>query len=126
MEKVVSIRGLNVLGTALAPCCHSPVTGFFRDGFCRTTQEDQGSHVICAILTQEFLEFSVRQGNDLVTPRPDFGFPGLKAGDQWCLCALRWKEAFEADVAPPVLIEACHQRALDFVSLADLQAHVVH
>ena len=126
MNKVVSLRGVNVLGSPLEPCCQDPVTGFHRDGFCRTSEEDRGSHVICAIMTREFLDFSVAQGNDLVTPRPEFGFPGLKPGDKWCVCAARWKDALDADVAPPVIIEACHPRALEFVSLNDLQAHVLH
>ena len=126
MEKVVSLRGKNVLGTALSPCCYTPKAGFYRDGFCRTSEEDQGSHTVCAIMTEEFLKYSVAQGNDLVTPRPEFGFPGLKAGDKWCLCVARWKEAFDDGKAPPVVLEATNERALEIVTLADLRAHVLH
>src|SRR3990167_6030305 len=92
----------NVLGTNLEPCCMSPLTGFYRDGFCQTGPEDRGSHVICVQVNDEFLNFSKSRGNDLSTPAPMFQFPGLKAGDCWCLCALRWREAFEAGMAPPV------------------------
>lgn len=116
---------LNVLGTPLEDCSHDPLTGFFRDGCCRTAREDTGTHVVCARMTAEFLEFSVAQGNDLVTPRPEWGFPGLRPGDQWCLCALRWKEAAEAGVAPPVVLEATHEKALELVSLADLKYHAL-
>src|ERR1700679_1085622 len=120
---VTAIRGLNVLGTPLQPCCHESKAGFLRDGFCRTKKEDAGKHTVCAILTQEFLDFSVARGNDLVTPRPEFGFPGLKAGNKWCLCVARWKEAFEAGAAPPVVLESCHQQALEEVTLQDLRGH---
>ena len=113
---------LNVLGQALAPCSHDPVTGFFRDGCCRTRQDDTGLHVVCARMTQAFLAFTRARGNDLVTPRPEWDFPGLQPGDRWCLCALRWKEAFEAGVAPPVLLESTHIRALDVLGLEQLQA----
>lgn len=99
------------------------MTGFYRDGYCRTGNEDRGSHVIAASVTQEFLEFSKSRGNDLMTANPSFDFPGLKPGDRWCLCALRWKEAQEAQVAPPVLLEATHEKALKYVSLEALQAH---
>lgn len=113
---------LNVLGTALVPCSFDPLTGFFRDGCCNTDQNDQGSHVVCAKLTQEFLDFSLQQGNDLITPRPEFRFKGLKAGDRWCLCAMRWKQAYEAGFAPKVILESTHIRALDFISFEELQS----
>ena len=116
---------LNVLGGELRACCFDPVTGFYRDGSCRTGEEDAGTHVVCARMTVEFLNFSVERGNDLVTPRPQFRFRGLKPGDRWCLCVLRWKEAYEAGCAPPVVLAATHERALDFVSLADLKRHAL-
>jgi uncharacterized protein (DUF2237 family) len=112
----------NVLGTPLIPCSYDPLTGYFRDGCCNTNEQDQGSHVICAKVTQPFLDFSRQQGNDLVTPRPEYRFAGLKAGDRWCLCALRWKQAYEAGVAPPVVLESTHSRALDYVTLEQLQS----
>ena len=115
-------KTLNVLGTALIPCSYDPLTGFFRDGCCKTNSDDRGSHVICAKVTQAFLDFSLRQGNDLITPRPEYRFSGLKHGDRWCLCALRWKEAFEAGVAPKVILESTHQKALQFVTLEQLKA----
>lgn len=113
----------NVLGGELEPCGTDPVTGFFRDGCCRTGPDDTGVHVVCAVVTDEFLAFSRERGNDLVTPQPAFGFPGLRAGDRWCLCADRWAEALEAGVAPPVRLEATHARAVEWVDLADLRAH---
>ena len=113
---------LNVLGTALVPCSYDPLTGYFRDGCCNTDEHDRGSHVICAKVTQEFLDFSLQQGNDLITPRPEYRFQGLKAGDRWCLCALRWKQAFEAGVAPKVILESTHINALEYVTLEELQA----
>jgi uncharacterized protein len=116
---------LNVLGTELQACSFDPLTGFFRDGCCRTDEHDRGSHVVCARVTAEFLAFSRERGNDLVTPRPEFRFAGLRPGDRWCLCALRWKEALEAGVAPPVHLEATHARALEVLDLADLQAHAL-
>ncbi len=112
----------NVLGGELKSCCTDPMTGFYRDGFCQTGANDVGSHVICAVVTDEFLEFSKERGNDLSTPRPEFEFPGLKEGDKWCLCALRWREAFEEGFAPQVILEACHESALNFVSLNDLKS----
>ena len=112
---------LNVLGTSLVPCSYDPLTGYFRDGCCNTDEHDRGSHVICAKVSQEFLDFSLRQGNDLITPRPEYRFQGLKAGDRWCLCALRWKQAFEAGVAPKVILESTHINALDYVTLEELQ-----
>ena len=114
---------LNVMGTPLVPCSLDPLTGYFRDGCCNTDHQDQGSHVICAKVTQAFLDHSLAQGNDLVTPRPEYRFKGLKAGDRWCLCALRWKQALTAGVAPPVILESTHSRALDHVTLAQLQSH---
>jgi uncharacterized protein len=119
------MTSLNVLGTELQACSFDPLTGFFRDGCCRTDENDQGSHVVCARVTDEFLRFSLERGNDLVTPRPEFRFAGLKPGDRWCLCALRWKEALRAGVAPPVHLEATHARALELLDLADLQAHAL-
>ncbi len=113
---------LNVLGTPLIPCSYDPLTGFFRDGCCNTDEQDQGRHVICTKMTQAFLDFSLEQGNDLSTPRVEYRFKGLKAGDRWCLCALRWREAFEAGVAPAVILESTHKRALEFVSLDQLQS----
>ena len=115
----------NVLGGPLATCCTAPLTGFYRDGSCHTGPQDLGTHVVCAQVTTEFLEFSVARGNDLVTPVPQFHFPGLTSGDKWCLCALRWKEALDAGVAPPVVLAATHEKALEFVSLEDLKRHAV-
>ncbi len=115
----------NVLGGPLATCCTAPLTGFYRDGSCHTGPQDLGTHVVCAQVTLEFLEFSVARGNDLVTPVPQFHFPGLNPGDKWCLCALRWKEALDAGVAPPVVLAATHEKALEFVSLEDLKRHAV-
>lgn len=111
----------NVLGGELKSCCTDPLTGFYRDGFCQTGANDVGSHVICAQVTDEFLEFSKSRGNDLSTPRPEFNFPGLRDGDKWCLCALRWREALEEGFAPPVVLEACHETALNFVTIGELQ-----
>ena len=116
----------NVLGFELATCGTNPITGFFRDGCCNTSGSDVGTHTVCAIVNNEFLEFSKRKGNDLTTPRPEFNFPGLKEGDRWCLCAMRWQEAFEAGVAPRVFLESCHQKALEFVNLEDLEQHAMH
>ena len=113
---------LNVLGTPLVPCSYDPLTGFFRDGCCNTDAQDQGSHVVCAKVTQAFLDFSLKQGNDLITPRPQYRFAGLKPGDRWCLCTLRWKQAYEAGVAPKVILESTHARALDYVTLEQLQS----
>ena len=117
------MTALNVLGTPLQACSYDPLTGYFRDGCCHTRADDTGSHVICARVTAEFLAFSRERGNDLSTPRPEWRFAGLRPGDRWCLCALRWAEALQAGVAPPVVLEATHSRALDTVSLADLRAH---
>ena len=105
----------NVLGDELIACCMDPVTGFFRDGFCNTNQMDTGTHVVCAIMTDKFLEFTKSRGNDLSTPVPEYQFPGLKAGDGWCLCVLRWKEAYEAGFAPPIKLQATHAKALEYI-----------
>ena len=113
----------NVLGGPLAVCCTNPRTGFYRTGSCETGPEDLGSHTVCAEMTAEFLEFTRSRGNDLSTPLPAYGFPGLKPGDKWCLCAARWKEAADAGVAPPVILAATHERALDVVDLDELRAH---
>jgi uncharacterized protein len=115
----------NVLGTELELCCSKPLTGYFRDGLCRTDDTDQGSHVICARVTEKFLEFSKTRGNDLSTPRPEYRFEGLKHGDCWCLCALRWAEAFEAGVAPPVRLGSTNIKALEYVELAALKQHAL-
>ena len=114
-------QGTNVLGEPLEICSADPLTGFFRDGCCRTGAEDQGMHTVCVVMTDEFLEFSVRAGNDLVTPRPEFGFPGLRAGDRWCVCLARWAEAYKRGVVAPVILEATHISALEFVSLDALK-----
>ena len=113
---------MNVLGEELKPCSLDPVTGFFRNGCCDTSDQDHGSHTVCAIMTAEFLAFSRASGNDLSTPRPEFGFAGLKPGDQWCLCAARWVEAFEAGRAPKVRLSATHQKALEVARLEDLRS----
>ena len=115
----------NVLGGDLEAGCFEPRTGFYRDGYCRTGPEDGGRHVVCARMTDDFLRYTFSRGNDLMTPRPEFHFPGLRAGDRWCLCALRWREALEAGKAPPVILEATHERALQYVRLEDLEAHSV-
>lgn len=115
----------NVLGGELECCCKAPKTGFYRDGYCRTGAKDQGLHVVCAQMTEDFLQFSYMQGNDLITPRAEYGFPGLKPGDRWCLCVTRWKEALDAGIAPPVVLAACQRTALEFVDLADLKAHAL-
>ena len=115
----------NVLGGNLECCCKKPLTGFYRDGYCKTGINDVGRHTVCAKVTEEFLSFSVAAGNDLVTPVPEFDFPGLKPGDKWCLCVLRWKEAFEAGKAPPVVLEATNQASLQHVELEDLKRFAV-
>lgn len=114
---------VNVLGTALEMCSRDPVTGFFRDGHCNTCYEDQGLHTVCAVMTAEFLAFSKYVGNDLSTPRPEFGFQGLKPGDQWCLCASRFYQAHDEGCAPRVRLEATHEKTLDVVPLDVLQEH---
>ncbi len=112
----------NVLGTDLVPCSYDPLTGYFRDGCCNTDESDAGSHLVCVRVTAEFLTFSRSRGNDLVTPQPQHRFAGLRPGDRWCLCASRWREALEAHVAPPVILESTHVRALEFVTLEQLQS----
>jgi len=115
----------NVLGGPLQPCSREPRTGFYRDGCCNTGPEDLGLHVVCTQMTAEFLAFSAAQGNDLSTPMPEFGFPGLKPGDRWCVCAGRWREALEAGVAPPVVLSATHEETLAVVALDDLKRYAI-
>ena len=112
---------LNVLGQPLLPCSYDPLTGYFRDGCCKTNESDTGSHLICARVSEAFLNFSKSRGNDLTTPRPEYRFKGLIAGDRWCLCATRWVEALAAGVAPPVVLESTHANALKFVTLEQLE-----
>ena len=116
---------LNVLGTPLGVCGTSPVTGFYRDGCCNTGPNDVGSHTVCAIVTDDFLEFTKSRGNDLSTPMPLYNFPGLKAGDRWCLCVRRWKEAYDHGKAPGVVLEATHRKSLEVVTLEQLKEHSV-
>lgn len=115
----------NVIGTILKPCSLDPLTGWHRDGCCRSGSGDMGVHVVCVRVSTGFLAFSRSHGNDLSTPHPEFGFPGLKPGDQWCLCAARWQEAFEAGAAPQVVLEATHESALEFIDLASLKSHAL-
>ena len=110
----------NILGTDLKCCGTKPMTGYFRDGFCRTTETDRGKHVVACIVNEKFLHFTRQMGNDLSSPNPMYSFPGLKPGDKWCVCALRWKEAFNAGCAPEVILEATHEKSLDYVHLDDL------
>ena len=110
----------NILGTDLKCCGTKPMTGYFRDGFCRTSETDRGRHVVACIVNEKFLHFTRQMGNDLSSPNPMYSFPGLKPGDKWCVCALRWKEAFDAGCAPEVIIEATHEKSLDYVALDDL------
>lgn len=115
----------NVLGGELKQCCTDPMTGFYRDGYCRTGPEDTGRHTVCIVATDEFLEYSKSAGNDLSTPMPEFRFPGLAAGDKWCLVAVRWRQALEAGMAPMVILEACHESVLEIVTLDDLKRYAV-
>jgi uncharacterized protein len=115
----------NVLGTALVPCSFDPLTGWLRDGCCTTDANDHGSHIICVKVTVGFLNQQMEAGNDLITPRPELRFVGLKPGDRWCVCALRWKQSLDAGHAPPVVLESTHASALRFVSLQQLQAHAL-
>jgi uncharacterized protein (DUF2237 family) len=115
----------NVLGGELQPCSTDPMTGFYRDGCCRTGPDDYGLHLVCTEVTEEFLAFSKERGNDLSTPNPIYRFPGLKSGDRWCLCVERWKEALDAGMAPMVVLEATHISALEYVDLEDLEAYAV-
>lgn len=117
--------GKNVQGGELACCGTNPMTGFYRDGCCNTGGDDAGLHTVCIEATVEFLEFSKKQGNDLTTPNPMYQFPGLIPGDRWCLCAARWKEAYDAGMAPPVILEATHMSTLEFASIEELQRHAV-
>ena len=119
------MTALNVLGTPLKPCCYNPRTGFFRNGYCHTGPEDIGMHLVCAEMTQEFLDFSRRRGNDLSTPMPQYGFPGLKPGDRWCLCAARWKEALDAGFAPAVILESTHINTLKIIPRSLLEEHAL-
>ena len=115
----------NVVGETLQTCCDQPNTGFFRTGKCETGPQDFGSHVVCAQVTEEFLSYTKQHGNDLSTPSPMAGFPGLKPKDMWCLCVSRWKEAMDAGVAPPVILSATHEAALRYVSIEDLKDHAI-
>lgn len=115
----------NVVGTELQPCSMDPVTGFYRNGCCDTGAEDVGVHTVCVVMTEEFLDFSLSQGNDLITAMPQYGFPGLQPGDRWCLCASRWQQALEGGAAPKVVLESTHIATLEWASLDDLQAHAV-
>jgi uncharacterized protein (DUF2237 family) len=119
------IGARNVLGQELKPCSTRPVTGFFRNGCCETSHEDFGMHTVCAVMTAEFLAFSKQAGNDLSTPRPEYGFPGLQPGDRWCLCAPRWKEALDAGAAPQVVLDATHEETLAIVPLGVLKDYAV-
>ena len=118
-------KAKNVLGEDLKTCCTPPMTGFYRNGACETGPADIGTHVVCAEVTKDFLEFTRSRGNDLMSPAPHHGFPGLKPGDRWCLCVSRWKEALDAGVAPPVVLSATHEATLKYVSLEDLKKHAV-
>ncbi|MGJ8662645.1 MAG: DUF2237 family protein [Marinicella sp.] len=122
---MIQHESLNVYGEVLEPCGEDPVTGFFRDGCCNTADEDQGMHTVCVQLTAEFLNFSKQAGNDLSTPHPEFDFPGLVPGDRWCLCALRWLQAYEADAAPRVFVRSTHMRTLDVIELSLLRKFAV-
>ena len=117
---------INVFGKELEMCCEDPETGFFRNGMCDTCREDQGVHTVCILATEEFLKFSKSVGNDLSTPHPEFEFPGLKPGDRWCLCALRWQEAYDAGKAPPIYLESTHENTLKLVDFNLLQRYAVN
>ncbi|HEY0369452.1 MAG TPA: DUF2237 domain-containing protein [Chthoniobacterales bacterium] len=120
-----SMMPTNVLGTELRCCCRDPLTGFYRDGFCRTGPEDVGLHTVCVEVDQDFLDFSALDGNDLITPRPEYGFPGLKPGDKWCVCVTRWKAAMERGRGAKIDLEATHSSVIEFVSLEELKAHAL-
>jgi uncharacterized protein (DUF2237 family) len=122
---VMDDQATNVYGKPLMSCCLDPVTGFYRTGQCLTGAEDYGTHIVCARMTDKFLNYSKSRGNDLITPRPEFNFPGLKAGDHWCLCISRWIEAHEADVAPPINLHATHSKALEYVTLEALELYSI-
>lgn len=119
------MQQMNVLGTELQPCSYDPMTGYYRTGCCENRGDDPGLHTVCARVTDDFLEFSRARGNDLITPMPQYGFAGLRPGDQWCLCATRWKEAFDAGRACGVVLEATHLSTLEYIDLADLRAHSI-
>ena len=121
----MNTNDINVLGTALQHCCSDPMTGWYRDGYCKTDQRDLGVHTVCAKMTDEFLNYTSTCGNDLQTPAPQYGFPGLKPGDKWCLCASRWLEAANTDLAPPVYLDATHIKTLDIIPLELLQKYAV-
>lgn len=125
MLAVEAEQSVNVLGAPLEPCSTAPLTGFFRNGCCDTGAGDHGSHTVCAVMTADFLAFSKARGNDLSTPRPEFGFAGLKPGDRWCLCAARWMEALAAGKAPKVRLVSTHKRALDICPMEALRAHAL-
>ncbi len=120
-----NINRLNVLGEPMASCCYAPITGYFRNGFCHTATTDLGQHTMCAQMTAEFLNFSQKVGNDLITPLPEVDFPGLEPGDFWCICVTRWVEAYQAGIAPPIKIQACHQAVLSYVPLDVLMEYAV-
>ena len=119
-------KSINIFGKKLKSCCDNPKTGFFRDGYCNTCPEDHGMHTVCILITEEFLNFSKAVGNDLSTPNPIFNFKGLKPGDRWCLCALRWKEALDNNMAPPVFLDSTHYNSLKVLDLSDLQKYAVN
>ena len=119
------MKQTNVFDEVIEECCSNPITGFFRDGFCHTDDLDRGIHVVCALLTEEFLDFSKSRGNDLSTPRPEFGFNGLKDGDKWCICAGRWTEALEAGKAPKIFLKATHQKMLSMVQIEVLEKYAL-
>jgi uncharacterized protein len=125
MNRTEKNMALNVLGEELMGCCTDPMTGFYRDGYCRTGPDDAGTHVVCAQLTSEFLQYTKSCGNDLSSPRPEFGFPGLKPGDFWCLCAIRWKDAYEAGVAPPVRLASTNEVALQYINKEILEEYAL-
>ncbi len=125
MRTIEAEQSLNVLGAPLEPCSTAPLTGFFRNGCCDTGATDHGSHTVCAVMTADFLAFSKARGNDLSTPRPEYGFPGLKPGDRWCLCAARWMEAHAAGAAPRVRLVSTHKRALDVCPMDALREHAL-
>lgn len=125
LDKPKIAPSINVLGGVLQPCSQDPLTGFFRDGCCNTNTEDRGSHTVCIQASKEFLEYSRFRGNDLSTPYPEFGFPGVKPGQRWCLCAARWLEAYEQDMAPKVYLLSTHQQALEIVPMIALKEHAL-
>lgn len=115
----------NVFGEPLIECSHMPKTGYYRNGCCETGPDDLGTHTVCAVMTDEFLTFSYNKGNDLISPRPEYAFPGLKPGDKWCLCAGRWMEAYRAGVPPKVILEATHEKTLEYITLEELVKHAL-